>query len=171
MNAMKCLIAYCTRYGVTRETSNVIAETLKTNFDAEVDVLDLKEEKKRAKSIVPNDYDLVIVGSSIRIGRWTKEAKNFLKSNFENTRVAIFVSSGRCGQAIEDGDMSEYEKYEQKYIDKIAEKRDLKLFAKRGFGGRMERGGEVQSDTWNREHIVEWTQEVGKKLEKEISNA
>ncbi|TXT57882.1 MAG: hypothetical protein BAJATHORv1_10590 [Candidatus Thorarchaeota archaeon] len=168
---MKCLIAYCTRYGVTRETSNVIAETLKSNFDAEVDIIDLKEEKKRAKSVNPNDYDIVIVGSSIRIGRWTKEAKNFLKSDFKNTHVAIFVSSGRCGQAIEDDDMEEYDKYEQKYIDRIAEKQGLKLFAKRGFGGRMERGGEVQSDTWNRDHIVEWTVEVGKKIEEEMPSA
>jgi menaquinone-dependent protoporphyrinogen oxidase len=42
-------------------------------------------------------YELIIVGSGMKIDRWTKEPENFLnrfKKELNTKNIAIFVSSG-----------------------------------------------------------------------------
>ena len=71
---MKTLIAYATRYGATTGTSEEIAKVLiEEGFD--VKVVNLKEEKIRDIS----EYDLIIVGSGMQMGKWTSESDDFLR--------------------------------------------------------------------------------------------
>jgi len=88
---MKALIAYGTRYGATAGTSEEIAKILTTE-GIETKIANLKEEK--IKDITP--YDLIIVGSGMKMGKWVSEPKDFLKrfqKDLNNKKLAIFVSS------------------------------------------------------------------------------
>ncbi|MFC1487740.1 flavodoxin domain-containing protein, partial [Thermoproteota archaeon] len=64
---IKALVVYGTRYGATADTSEVISDVLRQE-GFEVRVVDAKNDK--VKSI--NEFELVIIGSGIKIGRWTK---------------------------------------------------------------------------------------------------
>jgi menaquinone-dependent protoporphyrinogen oxidase len=88
---MKVLIVYATRYGATAGTSEEIAKTLREEgFD--VRVVNAKEEKVKDIS----EYELVVVGSGMQMGKWTSEADGFL-SRFHNeldkVKLALFVST------------------------------------------------------------------------------
>ena len=88
---MKTLIVYGTRYGATTGTSNEIAKVLR-EAGFEIKVVNAKKEKIKDLS----EYELVIVGSGIRMGKWTDEADDFLKKfhrELEQKKLAIFVSS------------------------------------------------------------------------------
>ncbi len=88
---MKALIAYATRYGATAGTSEEIGRILREK-GFNVRIGNLKREK--IKDIT--DYDLIIVGSGMRMGKWTDEADDFLKKfqkELEQKRLAIFVST------------------------------------------------------------------------------
>jgi menaquinone-dependent protoporphyrinogen oxidase len=86
------LIVYGTRYGATESTSEEIARVLQAE-GFQVTVVNAKKEKVR--DISP--YDLIIVGSGMQMGKWTKEPEQFLdqfQQELANKKVAIFVSSG-----------------------------------------------------------------------------
>jgi menaquinone-dependent protoporphyrinogen oxidase len=131
---MKALIVYGTRYGTTAGTSQVIAETLRQE-GFEVEVVDAK--KAGVHSV--NDYDLVIVGSGIQMGKWTSEPESFLRKyqmELSRKKVAIFVS---CGSAnpLSEGEQrkKEVDEGKRKYLDEIAIKYNLKPIALGFFGG------------------------------------
>jgi len=97
LSEKKVLIAYGTRYGSTEEISKEIAKLLKLN-GLETELLNLKEVKSKNWPIIRN-YKGILIGSSIKMGRWMKEPKKFLKKNKENFNQAkiplgLFVSSG-----------------------------------------------------------------------------
>lgn len=63
----------------------------------QVDVIHLEKGTPFPK---PEDYDLVIIGSGIRTGQWTKEPLEFIEQKLESlskTKVALFVVSGYAG--------------------------------------------------------------------------
>ena len=64
---MKALVVYGTRYGTATEIAEEITRTLKEE-GVETDLLDSRGLKDW--DVTP--YDLVIVGSGIKIGKWTK---------------------------------------------------------------------------------------------------
>jgi len=89
---MKTLIVYRTRYGATTGTSKEIANVLREE-GFEVWLVNAKEEKVDDIS----EYELIIVGSGMKIDRWTKEPEKFLKKfkkELTKKKVAVFVSSG-----------------------------------------------------------------------------
>lgn len=91
---VSALIVYGTRLGTTAGTSEEIANVLREE-GLEVSVVDAKKEK--VKMIA--EYDLVIVGSGIAMGKWTSELEDFLKrfrGELARKKVALFVS---CGSA------------------------------------------------------------------------
>ena len=75
---MKVLIAYGSRYGSTEEIASKLASLLREN-EIETTLLNLKKE--RTPNL--NDYDGIIVGSSVKITKWMKEPQRFLKQNRE----------------------------------------------------------------------------------------
>ena len=109
---MKVLVLYGTRYGTAEEIAEEIVKVLE-NEHLDVDLVNAKG----LKNCDVSPYDLLVVGSGIKMGKWTKESMNFLKENkdnLSNKKVALFVS---CGAANEEKSIPEGQ---AKYLDKIA---------------------------------------------------
>jgi len=88
---LKTLIAYGTAFGATARTAEEIAKILQER-SFNVKLANLKEEKIENIS----DYDLIVVGSGMKMGNWVSEAEDFLKEfhkEFENKKLALFISS------------------------------------------------------------------------------
>ncbi|MTK64905.1 MAG: nitric oxide synthase [Methanobacterium sp.] len=111
---MKALVIYGSRYGTAREISEKITDTLQEE-KVDVDLVNSDDKKK----IQIEDYDLVVAGSGIKMGKWTKNTQNFPKKNrkeLANRKVALFVS---CGAANEAKNRAEGQ---EKYLDNVAAK-------------------------------------------------
>lgn len=91
----KILVAYATQYGATREIADRVGEELnKAGFQADV------REIKHVGNL--NDYEAVIIGSGLYIGKWNKDAVEFVKRNEKilASKPLWIFSSGPTG----DGD-------------------------------------------------------------------
>ena len=183
----KALIVYGTRYGATANTSEIIADTLR-QAGYEVKIVDAKKEKIQSIS----EFDLIIVGSGIQMGKWTKEPENFL-SKFQNElskkKLALFVS---CGSAnpLSEGEQKnkEMDDAKRKYLEDKAVEYKVNPVALGFFGGcydfnqmswffrktlssikpKLESAGYKESkvgvyDLRDLEAISGWTREVAKK--------
>jgi menaquinone-dependent protoporphyrinogen oxidase len=186
----KALIVYGTRYGTTAETSEIIAETLrKEGF--EVRIVNAKKEK--VQSI--DEFDLIIVGSGIQMGKWTKEPESFLEkfqNELSNKKVALFVS---CGSAnpLSEGEQKnkEMDDAKRKYLQDKSVEYNVKPIALGFFGGcydfnkmswffrktlssvrpKLKEAGYKESKTGvydlrDLEAIRSWTREVAKMVDK-----
>jgi menaquinone-dependent protoporphyrinogen oxidase len=104
---MKALVVYGTRWGTAAEIAEEIARVIKEE-GIEVDLADAR----KIKGCDVSPYDLVVVGSGIKMGKWTKKSLKFLKDNksaLKDKKVALFVS---CGAANEEKSVDEgWEKY------------------------------------------------------------
>jgi menaquinone-dependent protoporphyrinogen oxidase len=126
----KVLIAYGTRFGSTEEISLKFAEIMgKEGLDTTV--INVKKDKWQ-----PLDrYDAVVIGSSIKMGKWTKEAKNYFKKNVKSLKeksfLAVFVSSG------EASDPEKYQEAKKKYVQNVITELgfDLNNVMHEAFGG------------------------------------
>jgi menaquinone-dependent protoporphyrinogen oxidase len=132
---MNSLIVYGTRYGATASTSEEIAKVLREQgFD--VKVVNAKEEKTKDIS----QYDLIVVGSGMQMGRWTGEAEDFLKKfrkELAQKKVAIFVSSMKSVPERE-GKKDELEKARKIDLDDKIVKHGLHPVAIGFFGGVLD---------------------------------
>jgi menaquinone-dependent protoporphyrinogen oxidase len=93
---MKALVVYGSRYGTAAEIAQEIADVIE-NEGNEVDLKDVRAIKKFDVS----PYDLIVVGSGIKMGKWTKGSLKFLKDNksqLANKKVALFVSCGAANE-------------------------------------------------------------------------
>jgi menaquinone-dependent protoporphyrinogen oxidase len=131
----KALIVYGTRYGATANTSDEIAQVLRKE-GLQVRVVNAKEEK--VKDIA--EYSLVIVGSGIRMGRWTGEAENFLqkfKKDLSKKKVALFVCCGSASEAPngQEEKPDAIDSPRRKYLEEKAAKYSLQPVALGFFGG------------------------------------
>jgi menaquinone-dependent protoporphyrinogen oxidase len=125
-NKMRALIIYGTRWGSTTDIARRVSETLKT-CGYTVDVINAKNKTKEIET-----YNLIIIGSSISMGKWTKETKTFLKKNaskMKNKKTALFVS---CGLILRQGGL---EKAREDYLRKVADKYSLNPVSFGAFGG------------------------------------
>ena len=134
---MKNLIVYGTRYGATALTSQEIARILREeNF--EVRVVDAKKEKIEDIS----EFELVIVGGGLKMGRWTGESDDFLK-NFQKDlaqkKVAIFVSSAVKSLLERQGKTEDLQKIKKSHLEDEALKYHLNPIALGLFGGFMDK--------------------------------
>jgi menaquinone-dependent protoporphyrinogen oxidase len=108
------LICYGTRYGATAEIAERIGQTLRERA-ATVDLINLKTEKPEQI----DQYDIVIIGSGIIAGKWTKEPLKWMKKHkaqLSGKKVALFVS---CAYSAVP---EKQEEARTKYLEKIAEK-------------------------------------------------
>ena len=150
MNGNKTLIAYVTKSGVTGENAEIVSQILKEHYGLEVNVVNIKKNSKPDLS----QYDNVIIGSGIRMGMWYGKAKRFLKNNFDNKKIAIFLSSGMAGLP------ESYEEAVTKFINnKLAKNPHIKPIATEAFGGRYS-----DTDYTDPEKVKAWALELGKKL-------
>lgn len=97
----KILIVYRSRYGATEEVSI----SFKNNLEKKGFIVDLINLKTKKKPII-KEYSAILIGSGIRMGRWTREAKNFLKNNVATInstkmQIGVFICSGEAANAEE----------------------------------------------------------------------
>ncbi len=134
---MKALLIYATRYGATALTAQEIAKTLREEH-FEVKVVDAKTEKIQDIS----EFELVIVGGGLKMGKWTRETDAFLK-NFQKDlaqkKVAIFVSSAVKSLFESQGKTEDLEKIRKQYLEDEASKYNLLPIALGLFGGIMDK--------------------------------
>jgi menaquinone-dependent protoporphyrinogen oxidase len=130
---LKTLIVYGTRYGATAGTSEEIANVLRgENFN--VKVVNAKEEKVEGIS----EYELVVIGGGLQMGRVTSETEDFLKKfqkELAQKKVALFVSSAFKTVFEREGKTEELEKTRKTYLDDKAAKYCLAPIAVGLFGG------------------------------------
>jgi menaquinone-dependent protoporphyrinogen oxidase len=130
----KALIVYGTRYGATANTSEVIAETLRQE-GFEVRVVDAKKEKVQSTS----EFDLIIVGSGIQMGKWTSEPEDFLKKHqkeLSTKKLALFVSCGGANPLSEGEKKNrELDDAKRKYLEDKTVEYKLNPVALGFFGG------------------------------------
>jgi len=111
---MKALIVYGTRYGTAAEIAEEIRNVME-NEGTEVDLVNSRD----LKDCDISPYDMVVVGSGIKMDKWTRGPLQFLeknKSTLSNKKVALFVT---CGAANIEETIAEGQK---KYLEDIAEK-------------------------------------------------
>jgi len=131
--AKKALIVYGTRYGATKSTSEEIAKVFQGE-GLEVKVVNAKIEK--VKDISP--YDLIIVGSGMQMGKWTKEPENFLNqfhTELAAKKVAIFVSSAAQALIEYEKNDEEIDNNKRLYLEEKAAKYNLKPISQIILGG------------------------------------
>ena len=127
---MNVLVAFGTKYGSTVKVADAIASEMR-NAGHEVDLVDLRER-------VPSDigrYDMVVVGSPVFIGKWTKPAQEFLHRNgkaLTEKRVAMFVC---CSDVLFEEKATAARKM---YLDDVAASHDLRPAAMGMFGGEVD---------------------------------
>ncbi len=119
----KALVVYGTRTGTAAITAQEIAQTLQ-NQGIESKVVDAKKEK--IKSI--SEYDLIVVGSGIQIGRWTGEPEDFLKKHqkeLTSKKIALFVNCGSAAEKLNPDKPELAKNAKIKYLDEKAAKLNL----------------------------------------------
>lgn len=167
------LIVYGTRYGATVETCAVIQKILEKEYNQHVEIWNLENWHSCPEL---DDYDNIIIGSGIKYGDWTKNARKYLEKDFASKKVAVFVSSVYAGETEQHDEA--YQKY---VVDVLAENPQLKPVSMAAFGGRIPkeelpnfaeaklliRLPEYQYDNRNWEVIEQWAHELGKLFNEE----
>jgi menaquinone-dependent protoporphyrinogen oxidase len=91
---MRTLIVYSSKYGCTKNCANLLQKRLKDK----VDIVNLKT----SKDVAISQYDKVIIGGSIYIGKIQKEITKFCSKNLEKLKekqIGLFI----CG--MQEGEM------------------------------------------------------------------
>jgi|GEM_PF-2334161 len=167
----RTLIIFGTRRGTTEYTAQVIAETLILKFRHRVELVNIKRIRRYRKRF--NEFDNIIVGTSIVRDRWIRRVLRFLKKHsFSSQRVAIFITAGyTLNKAIKYG-LSKKEVREeaiQKYIDPYLPEFTFKPFSKAAFGGMTVKSFKEKFNSWDREEIESWASQLGHSMQPDIS--
>jgi menaquinone-dependent protoporphyrinogen oxidase len=128
----KALIVYGTRTGTAEITAKEIAQALQKK-GIETRVMNAKKEK--IQSIT--EYDLVVVGSGIQMGRWTGEPEDFLKKyqkELASKKLALFVNCGSAAEKLNPDKPDIAVNAKTKYLEEKAVKYNLKPVALGCFG-------------------------------------
>ena len=163
----KVLVSYQTLYGSTREAASVIADTLEKDYGFQVDIYQLEENEITPDS---SDYENIVIGSCIFHGKWGKSAEEFLRTDFTNKNVAVFVCAGFAGEE------KLHNQAHRVFLEEVLEKYPrLKPVSMKAFGGRVPRAKiphiwylqttkkmpSFGYDTRNLEKVKEWAHELG----------
>jgi menaquinone-dependent protoporphyrinogen IX oxidase len=149
----KTIVAYASRGGVTREYAEIISEGLREKFNHKVDTIDIKNK--------PNisEHDNIIFGTGVRIQRVYREGLRFLKKDFGDKKIAVFLSSNEAGTPYSYNDAVE------KYMNPIREKfPKLNLVDIEGFGGQIKILGKATVDLRDPDKVRRWAEQLGEKL-------
>ena len=117
---MKIAIIYTTTGGTTHECADALARELERH---DVTVADMEQNTNFS------DFDFIVIGFPIRMGKASKRARRFFKDN------AVALAESRVGYFMCCGFVDCFEEYKQKVIPReLAEK----AFEISCFGGSLE---------------------------------
>lgn len=122
------LIVFASRFGSTDEIAHEIAEELEKH-EIITEMLNLKDGESTPSL---DEFDGILVGSGVKMGRWTKEAFSFLKQNhnsLNNKVLGLFVSSGEAANP------KTHDGARNNYLEKIMERTGVKADMAEAFGG------------------------------------
>jgi menaquinone-dependent protoporphyrinogen IX oxidase len=128
----QALIVFGTRTGTAGITAQEIARSLEAQ-GLKTRVVNVKEEK--VESIA--EYDLIIVGSGIQMGKWTGEPESFLykfQKELAGKKVALYVNCGSAAEAMNVGKPEVAASARREYLEEKAAKYNLKPIAFGFFG-------------------------------------
>ncbi len=155
MGGNKTLIAYETKGGATEESARKIADVLRSKYQLEVDLVDLKEQKVLDLA----QYRNVVIGGGVRGGRVYNKALKFLKNDFSGKKVAFFVSSSWAGTP------GSYEKAKAKFVENtLAKYPNINPVSTEAFGGRIRYLRKTMLDNTDMAKVEAWAEELGKKF-------
>ncbi|KYK36866.1 MAG: hypothetical protein AYK19_00815 [Theionarchaea archaeon DG-70-1] len=127
------LIAYGSRFGCTEEVSQEIAKMLeKEGIDSRL--LNLRKTKAKEWPSI-EEFDGILVGSGVKIAKWTKEPKTFLEKYKEefNRKEKILGMFVCCASAAADYDYAKKE-----YLEKVMETIGITADIYDAFGGVLD---------------------------------
>jgi menaquinone-dependent protoporphyrinogen IX oxidase len=166
----RTLIIFGTRKGTTETTAQVIGETLVLKFGQYVELVNIRNIKKLRNRF--DEFDSLIVGTSIVSGRWVSKVLRFLKKNeFRDKKVALFVTAGGTLNKVKKYGLSIEEVREEairNYIDRYLNVLLFVPVSKMAFGGMVIRSGKEKYNSWNREDIENWAVQLGKMFKKGV---
>jgi|Deesub1362A_J573_1020465.scaffolds.fasta_scaffold00107_34 menaquinone-dependent protoporphyrinogen oxidase len=154
----RTLIAFGTRYGATAEVAQEIAGILQEIYHLEVDLVDLSSRDIKNLQL----YNNIIVGSGIKMGRWTGKARRLLqqfhKKCPQGKKLAVFVCSGRAGEP------DQYDFAIERYVRQVILRclKTTKPVAYEAFGGRKPLPDHTFKDNRDWGKIREWAHHVGR---------
>jgi len=155
MGGNKTLIAYVSKMGVTAESARKIADVLRSKFQLEVDLVDLKEQKTPDLT----QYRNVIVGGGVRGGKVYKKALKFLENDFSGKNVAFYTSSSWAGTP------GSYENAKAKFVENtLAKYPKINPVSTEAFGGRIRYFRKTMLDNTDLAKVEVWAEELGKKF-------
>jgi len=155
MASGKTLIAYETDGGATEEAARKIADVLRSKYQLEVDLVDLKERRVADLS----QYKNVVIGGRVRVDKVYEKALKFLENDFTGKKVAFFVSSAEAGTP------ADYEKAKVKFLeDTLSNYPNINAVAVEAFGGRVKMLGKTITDNTDLSRVEVWAEELGKKF-------
>jgi menaquinone-dependent protoporphyrinogen IX oxidase len=147
----KTLIVFSTISGLNDEVAHIIADMLKTNYNMDVTITDLR---KGPPDITP--FQNIIVGGGGGGNRVYNEAVDFLEKDFECRNVAIYFL---C-----EGENPKAESTEANQKKLLAKNKSLKPIDVAAFGGCTISQNRLVMDDSNTAMVKEWAIELGKKF-------
>jgi menaquinone-dependent protoporphyrinogen IX oxidase len=164
----KTLLAYMTKGGATQTAAQTIADVLRTKFNLEVDLVNLK--KQPSPNIAP--YNNIIIGSGVRTGKIYKEALRLLEQDFGEKKVAFFICfcylSSLKTSLTKDNESQIRDLIAKEYIEAaMANYPKVKPVLVGASDGCMRILGKVISAPINSAKTIAWAEELGKKLVKQ----
>jgi menaquinone-dependent protoporphyrinogen IX oxidase len=155
MSQNKTLVAYETKGGATEESARKIVEVLRSKYQLEVDLINLKKQDVKDCSLYRN----IVVGGGVRGGKVYGKALKCLENDFSCKKVAFFVCSGDAG------DPAKHEQAKVKFVENVlANYPNVKPVATEAFGGRMKVLGRTVFDNVDLAKVEAWAEELGKKF-------
>ena len=147
----KTLIVFSTISGLNEEVAHTIAEALKTTYNMDATVADLR---KGTPDITP--FQNIIVGGGAGNSVYN-EAVDFMEKNFEGKNVSLYFL---CENK-EDAKAPNTEANQKRLL---AKNKSLKPIDVAGFGGCMISQNRTIMDDLNMGRVREWAIALGKKL-------
>jgi menaquinone-dependent protoporphyrinogen oxidase len=155
MNLNRTLIAYQTKGGVTEESARKIADILRSKYQLEVDLVDLKEQKIPDLTLYRN----IIVGAGVRGGRVYGKALKFLENDFSGKNIAFYVSSTWAGTP------GSYDNAKAKFVENtLAKYPKINPVSTEAFGGRIRYFRKTMVDNTDLAKVEVWAEQLGRQF-------